>query len=431
MRNRRQVAERIVAFAFLVVFSANAQMTVLGVGHGAPPDPRPAIRKTLKEQPYTKWEEICVALDAATEAFKQALLDGDYRAAGKHFDSFARFAGKLPTGGYGSEVSQYMMALLYDRQDYRGVLWLAEEAPLAIAQEPSNASHPGAFAYYYLALWKSRGLDAAEAAYRRGVEGSSHQQAAGWLCAAMRTGWIETQLAAGKVGRAAVKRDLTAEALADKFGLSLQTNGAYLTLVALCLEEKDHDCLRRVALQSLFTSEKDKLDHLWSSTLAPLWSLDSQGPEHLVMLTNKYLADCKDHQARARATFFMATMHRLQAAVLYEEVMRNDEADKAFAAENDLHFTIVRQAWTKDSPLETIVVSGEKVAGNSLSQQAARYLLNLAPGSSARRWPMGPASEELRERLRQRGLQRAHEGESGRAPEPPAKVDAPTQEKGQ
>ncbi len=431
MACQRQITRKLligfVIIAALTMPCTNAQ-TILDVSHGAPPDPRPAIKRDLMEKPYLKWEDIFGPLDEATEAYKKTLVEGDYEAATEQLRAFGRFAGKLPTGGYEVDVSEYMMKVLIDRKDYRGVLWLAEDSPLALGQDPVNASHTGAFTYYYLALWRTRGLDAAEEAYQLGVEKSRHHPGGWRMRAALRTGWIETQVAAGELDRTVAKRELTVEALDSEYGLSLQANGAYITLVSVCLADKDYDCLRRVALRSLFTSDKSKLDHLWNSTLAPLWSLDDRGPGHLVALTEEYLADCEDPTAKVRAAFFQATMHRLQAAMLYESVMRSDEADKLFAAENDLHFAIVRQAWTKDSPLEIIDISSEKVPANSLSQQAARYLSNLAPGSPMRRWQMGPASDELKQRLRQRALDQARRQGRAEASDPPAKPTAPPPE---
>jgi hypothetical protein len=413
-RARQHIGKVIVPFVvFVAAYSAQgfAGMNVLDVRHGPPPDPRPGIKKAHSKQPYRKLEDVYEPLNQAITKLAHELSEEDYEAAEEQIQVLEQFAGKVPTGGLPYQVTGYLIGVFDAQEKYETVLWLAENSSAAFARDPMLAGHPGAFTCYYSALWKTRGRKAVKQAYDRHVEITQNQGRREGLLAGLRLGWIETQLAEGELETGAVKRQLTEQALADEAGLSLRWNYAYRILTALCMNRGKYDWLRRVALRGVFeTGEKTELRRIWKSTLLPLWRLDDEGPDYLIEMTDEYLADCEDSRARARARFFQASMHRLAAAMLYRQVMEDKEADKMFAADSDLRFLLKESMVRPDQgPLDVIVLSGNKAPANSLSQQAARYLKRLAPDSTVREWPMGPASEELKKRLRQRMLRKHRE----------------------
>jgi hypothetical protein len=374
--------------------------TVLGVDHGAPPDPQLIAQRRMRESPdMANVQKLWKEHKELTEIIAQALDAKDFKAASEAIELFRKkYERRLVVGTHIREVGEYQMAVLYDKKNYDAVLWLAEKSPIRFANVLNGGwpGHVGAFTYYYLAIWKVQGLAAVEQTYRQHVKQAEEIGAdrMGAMICRMRLGWFETQFAAGKMKRVDAKLLLTKEAFASDEDVTVWSNMSYRALASLCLADKDYDCLRRVELRATFEGERGMsgmrgtVRGTWETALEPLWRTDGKGPDHLAALAKEYLAGCKDPEARARVQFFMATMHRLQAAMLYRQVMNDEKAsDKQMAAPFDMPFGLRGPGYDDEkAPSAVVVFSRRKETARSLSQQAAFYLTNIARGSTVRRW---------------------------------------------
>jgi hypothetical protein len=229
-----------------------------------------------------------------------------------------------------------------------------------------------------------------------------------------RQGWLQAQLSEGTLEFAEIRSRVAQSAIEDKMGLFYR-NSEYRLLVGLCMEHKDYDSLRQVTLQGIFApGEETRAEWLWKGVLLPLWTIDGKGPDHLITLTDEYLADCRDEPAKLRAQYFKATMHHLAAALLYRDIMRSAAAGEVDAVQSDLPFMLKPPVVRELENSFDIVIPDHEPTQNSLSQQAARHLDRLAPGSHIRNWRGAVTDEEANREVREQMLEELLKEDSGR-----------------